>query len=581
MEFSSFFSDREVILQLCKERVKLAKQRHEAMFLFNIDPRNPKPKLEKPLHWDEGIALDIFPPRRAWKSFRARRSERDRSSIDVNLNSLIKAVLTLRKENPTAPWVQRLNEVVKRIRERALSDQQFAFGAPTVLAEEKEKGSGVFRPLSVFRLEDKLIERQTASYLRRTLDYLFLPSCLAFRCSRNRVPPPTIHDALERIVSFRGKPQSAPVFVAECDIKGFFDCVPHDLARRSVEALIREYVSTAAPAAQHIDQRAWTIFVAYLNAYCFQRNVKLGAEPQLKKKRRGACFKWPEAELLQLHGSLGEIGVPQGGALSCLIANAVLHAVDKELEGIASRYPGEFLYLRYCDDMILLAKKGDVCLEGLEAYCSRVEELGFLIHPCKDAGTDKSFYSGKSHNPYPWGGSQLEFPWIQFVGYQVRHDGMVRVRLKSLKKQRRRITEVADEVLATLNPGRKRVGEVPALSPTVRRTAQQIKHRLRQRLISISVGRRKLGQDLSEIMPMCWCHGFRGLKGRSIIESSLKMLDRHRERQIMRVARRLNEHELSLPKATDRSPVEALNFYGMPFSYCGQFNSRESRVRKP
>jgi hypothetical protein len=466
--------------------------------------------------------------------------------------------------------VPKLESVVKRIRDRALFDKAFTFGPPTILHEEKEKGSNVFRPLSVFQLEDKIIERQVACYLRRTLDYIFRPCCLAFRCGQNRVPPPTIHDALEQIASFRAKAGSGTVFVAECDMRGFFDCVPHKLAQKSVAALIREHNATGA---QRVDRRAWTLFKAYLRAYSFENNVKLGAEVQLQLRRPGAYFKWPTDELSALHGNLEDIGVPQGGAISCLIANAALHTIDKRLERIAAKNPGKLLYLRYCDDMILLAANQDLCDRALQTYCKQVKSRGLLIHPCEDVELGKkSFYSGKSHNPYPWGSLRTEVPWIQFVGYQVRHDGLVRVRLKSLKKQRKRMTEVADEVLAVLNPGRKRRGEITPTSSTIRRTAQQIRHRLRQRLISISVGRRKLGHDLSNVMPMCWCNGFRGLKGRNIVQSSLKVLDRHRERQIARVNRRLAR--LALPKSIASSDIEALRYYGMPFSYWGQFNSK-------
>jgi hypothetical protein len=57
MSLQTYFNDKEIILQLCKERVKLAKQRHEAMFLHNIDPSSPEPKRDKPFHWDDHISL--------------------------------------------------------------------------------------------------------------------------------------------------------------------------------------------------------------------------------------------------------------------------------------------------------------------------------------------------------------------------------------------------------------------------------------------------------------------------------------------------------------------------------------------
>jgi hypothetical protein len=70
-------------------------------------------------------------------------------------------------------------------------------------------------------------------------------------------------------------------------------------------------------------------------------------------------------------------------------------------------------------------------------------------------------------------------------------------------------------------------------------------------------------------MPMCWAAGFRGLTGQRFVSTNIQYLDRHRERQLRRVARRLEE--LNLPKATAKSEVDALPYYGHPFSYIAQF----------
>jgi len=570
MNFEGHFTDKEIIRQLCKERVKLARQRHDRMFLHNISSQRLPPSLGKPSHWEDDVPLEIFPPRRLWHRFRPAANLRCGSSVDINEAALLKAVMTLRKKTPHATWAKNLQLVVEDIRKRATGTASFSFNEPTILEEEKEPGTNVFRPLAGVSLKDKIIDRQTARYLRGALDDFLHPSCLAFRCARKQRPAPTIHDALETLMAFRSTLGSKTLYVAECDIRGFFDCVPHALAQSSVEALVAQHDSERA---EKVDKRAVEIFLAYLAAYSFKRNVREGAEKALKAKNPRAKFKWPEAELLDLHGSAGleKIGVPQGGALSCLIANAALHSVDAEIERLMRQFSGKLLYLRYCDDMILVASERSICEEALGAYCERVENLGLLIHQRKEVGSySKEFYSGKSHHPYPWGPGKEEMPWIQFVGYQIRHDGLVRVRLRSLKKQRRRMTEIADQVLATLNPGRKRKGEITALSKSVRRSARQIEHRLRQRFISLSVGRRQLGQPSGVIMPMCWCNGFRGLLGRQVISGSFKMLDRHRNRQIARVVRRLNS--LHLPKGDSRDELEVLRYYGTPFSYWGQFH---------
>src|SRR5579863_7563795 len=137
----------------------------------------------------------------------------------------------------------------------------------------------------------------------------------------------------------------ALLFVAECDIRGFFDCVSHDVARTALSDLIAD-AHARAPQLQ-IHPRALEIFDAYLQCYSFLRNIRPRAEVDLKTRDAQAEFPWPEQELRGFHGpssDLGAIGVPQGGSLSLLIANAVLHQADKEV----CRIPG-IAYLRYSD----------------------------------------------------------------------------------------------------------------------------------------------------------------------------------------------------------------------------------------
>jgi hypothetical protein len=102
----------------------------------------------------------------------------------------------------------------------------------------------------------------------------------------------------------------------------------------------------------------------------------------LRKKHPGAACKWPEQNLKKLHASsdLSQIGVPQGGALSCFIANVVLHQADKALDRLRRRYAIKFTYLRYCDDMILVSKTKDECKAAFDAYARAARKLLLPIH---------------------------------------------------------------------------------------------------------------------------------------------------------------------------------------------------------
>jgi len=315
------------------------------------------------------------------------------------------------------------------------------------------------------------------------------------------------------------------LYVAECDIRGFFDCVSHEVAKASLRDAIVELHQLSPHVV--VDQRAIRIFDAYLESYSFSTDVLVRGAARLKRIDAEGKFKWPESDLKVLHAQdpLPSIGVPQGGALSCLMANLVLHTADKRVQGV-SALGSTFLYMRYCDDMIIVASEERACREAFREYFDSLLYLRLPAHPAKTVHSyDRAFWDGKSNGPYVWNAPQRNgIPWVQFVGYQVRYDGLVRVRPKSLRKQFRKLTVSADEVLRVLSRGNSTL--------MARKRPRQILYRLRQRLIAISVGRVQFGQPRSGPMPMCWANGFRGLFGRHLVVAHLRALDRHRERQL-------------------------------------------------
>lgn len=571
--FDEQFSEEAIIYELCRARVKLASKRNEALFLHRISCDIPGVGDE---HGNAAQLCAMLPPRRQWHRFRPSLKDRDPASgVNPNLRSLCKAVTILRTQFPQELWVMLLNAAVQRIRERALDFKVQPFGAPHISAVPKDKKQHIYRPIASFGLDDKIVDTITARYLRTCIDGALLESCIAFRVSCSGAALPSIHDALDRIVKINKRHRSTGLYVAECDIKGFFDSVSHSIARESLDAVIVD--AKRKDPRMKIDGRALEIFDQYLAAYSFTENVQGAATAALRWRDARGRFKWPQADLQDLHGGGGilpKIGVPQGGALSCLIANVVLHAADKEMRKVRNRLGKSFRYLRYCDDMILLAHDRSVCEEAYERYLDTLKSLRLPVHPPRNVTCyDARFFEGKSNALYHWHRreSTSDVPWVQFVGYQVRYDGAVRVRLKSLKKQITKARAAADNLLATLNPNRNRRGELTAFAPGVRKAGMQIVHRFKQKLIAQSVGRRKAWHALVEPMPMCWAHGFRGLLGRRIVEGQLKEMDRQFERQIQRIKRRVLRLELKPAGGAGRTP--ALPFYGHPFSHFGQFSA--------
>ena len=231
-------------------------------------------------------------------------------------------------------------------------------------------------------------------------------------------------------------------------------------------------------------------------------------------------------------------------------------------------------YFRYCDDMIVLASERAACEAAFEVYQEVVERLKLPIHEAKSLqpyrGERKStFWGAKSKPVFHWANPVKDdaFPWIQFLGYQIRYDGCVRIRPSSIGKEMAKLSAVADKLLRSLRPAN--VGNL-------RHSPQAVRHRFRMKLIAMAVGRRDVGQSLDEPLPKCWANGFRWLANKNVITNNLKALDEQRERQMSRVSRRLGTLNIQTPKKSDQPTVR--KYYGFPFSYRGQFAARRPRI---
>lgn len=360
--FADYFSAKSTIEELCRARVMLARTRHDAAFSHNIAPDSTPAHAITP-DWGS-IPEDIFPPRRQWHRFRSKHREGS-NAADLNYCALRRAVFELRKKEPYAPWAMKLDETVKAIRRRVMSARPFHFQRPKVIAIKKKPGSHEYRPLALYTLADKIIEGLTARYFRTHLDSWLLKPCLAFRCGSKRQPPPTTHDALSMILQMKSRHPGEALYVAECDVKGFFDCVGHAAARQGLEHLIEDTRGNFRP-----HRRALEIFGAYLESYSFLASVRDAAQTELSKRDPRGTFKCHEADLQKLYGgrALPPIGVPQGAALSCLIANAVLHQADKAISAIQEKSEIELLYLRFGDDTILISPDRALCVAAFAAY---------------------------------------------------------------------------------------------------------------------------------------------------------------------------------------------------------------------
>lgn len=125
--------------------------------------------------------------------------------------------------------------------------------------------------------------------------------------------------------------------VIDADIKGCYDNIRHDLLLNFVQRRIS-------------DQRIVKLIKGWLKAGVMDGDV---------------------------YAASGEMGTPQGGVISPLLANIYLHSFDKMFQ--IAKIPGTLV--RFADDIaILLWRNGKQVLEKVRGMLGR---LGLMLHPEK------------------------------------------------------------------------------------------------------------------------------------------------------------------------------------------------------
>jgi hypothetical protein len=555
------FSDSKIIQLLVRYRIKAAwitaKKRKDRSMTDNEN-----------LCFDAISVEKLLPPRRKWHRFKSKhRRGLDRTMIAYT--TLFRATMSLRHEG--AEWAHNLETFIRRVQRRALSQRDFTFGPYRIFAQRKD-GKQEYRPIVAFNLEDAIINTLTARYLRERLNALFDDASYFFRIRpADQSKCPDHHDAFREVMKLRERCGPRELFVAEADIKSFFDCLDHAIIRRHVKALF----ATAKEAGRPVSSRSLKIIEALLACYNFRDSV-IARSSELLKQRPPGAFKWPEEELRQINPAFtsAPIGIPQGGALSLLLANIVLHQADKALRMSPQREA--FTYIRYCDDMLIAAEDQEVCTKAFALYCAELKKLRLPIHdpiqPPLYQGADKRiFWSTKSKSPYRWG-PEVDggaFPWIGFVGYQLRWDGLARIRLSSLKKHMMRLRDLEQRFFRFLH----HKANTPSGGRYLEKKAEAITSGLRLALNTLSVGNPRLDGS-SGMTKTFWSNAFNAIWGRNVVWSQITRLDRYRESIFHKACSALGRYA-----GKKRTRSKALfKDSGYPFSYTARFRTAEDEI---
>ncbi len=376
----------QIVMLLCTYRAKgsyekskqhsLVRMSKETSLLEKVNSHSPT----------ERKLQEILPNRRKWKKLgkQSRFNKGQRiNSIDYNVKSLLKTISWYEKNAAQEPFLAKLNEFIEDVID-SIKDPSYKISQPKIIPKQKKPESPVCRPICTYNLKDKIIVSVVNRYLTQIFDKEFYEKSHAFRASRlvNGVKTPVNHStSVQEILKYKANYKGKRLWVSECDISKFFDTVNHTVAKRIFTSQVKLHLRKYG---ERIDPSAIRIFNAFLDSYNFVSDVlPLNKDLDYWKRHSlvGGSFEWVETDLIDLGfckriaGS--KIGVPQGGAISGLIANLLLNQVDKN---VVKSSDEKLLYIRFCDDMIIIHPKKQQCQKASMTYRNSLLKLKLVPH---------------------------------------------------------------------------------------------------------------------------------------------------------------------------------------------------------
>jgi group II intron reverse transcriptase/maturase len=193
-------------------------------------------------------------------------------------------------------------------------------------------GKNEKRGLGIPSVEDKLVQIMLKKILEQIYEAEFLDVSYGFR------PKLCCHDAVKALdKTVMTKPIN---YIVEVDIKGFFDNVNHYWLQRCLEEKI-------------VDRNLLWLVRRFLKAGVVEDGKQLATD----------------------------VGTPQGGVISPLLANIYLHYVldlwfKKEIK---SQARGHMELIRYCDDFVVCCESEKDAKNFLELLHTRLEKFGLQV----------------------------------------------------------------------------------------------------------------------------------------------------------------------------------------------------------
>lgn len=512
---NSTYLTNTILSILAKDQAKLTAKRRS---LHRIDRLFKGVTAELP----ETPLAAVLPSRSELHDFRPR-SRRWMTTQDAHKVALIHCCKTrLSQPSPRPAWSDRLDALMESICYRATEEDSFSYREIKVRGIPKH--GNIFRPVVNFGFQDGIIERCFSRFASKLMDSCLLPCSVAYRQLRCQ------QHSIAALHQFRGQHPSGELWCAEVDIRNFYDTLDHSVARTA----FLHYLDRIPPAFR---DRAVILLDALLDAYSFPEQALAIGLPALQVRHPQATFPWPVDALRVLHGADPHhlrIGIPQGAALSCLLVNLVLVQADRAVMEVARGRESELFYRRYCDDMILVSPDRGLCEAAFDAYRQTLHDLKIPEHlPIATNDFGREFAHLKSKAVYPWGADPRRYTSrVSFIGYQIRHDGQVRIRPTTVKKHMKKMTGELHDLHRLV-----KLGHIP------RAMKIRILLSYAHRITAMSTGTFDAEGNVSR----CWCNAFAELRNLPKDRRQIENLDQFRNVLI----RRLVGIVIHLPKSEE------------------------------
>jgi RNA-directed DNA polymerase len=261
------------------------------------------------------------------------------------------------------------------------------------------KADGGMRPLGVTTLEDKIVQRAAVEVLNQIYEANFLGFSYGFRPGRGQ------HDALDAL--YVGILTKKVNWVLDLDIREFFTSINHEWLVKFVEHRIAD-----------------------------RRIVRL-------------IQKWLRAGVLEDGKRMqSEVGTPQGGGISPLLANIYLHYVlDLWAQAWRRQAKGEVIFVRYADDGVMGFEHETEARRFWAELAERFAKFGLGLHPEKTRLIEFGRYAAERRKRNGRGKPEsFDFLGFTHVCGKTRNGKFQVLRRTSRKRVRRKLGEIKIEL---------------------------------------------------------------------------------------------------------------------------------------